>query len=64
MSYRIVDGEAVVSDDYCYLEMKDCPLHVKCTLLTVGGVAITGKINSAKEKYFYDGWAPLPRKKK
>lgn len=54
--------EVAVDPGYYWRDIESAPLGVKLQLLTLGRVAIHGKL-SLKEKQsgFYLGWTPLPK---
>lgn len=52
----------VVDPDYFWRPIATAPLGVKVQLLTEGGVAIHGKLNSRDiREGWYKGWTPLPK---
>lgn len=53
--------EAAVDQDYFWQPMSTCPLSTKVQLLGAGGVAVYSQY--ARGDAFWQGWAPLPRKR-
>ena len=56
------DKTAAVSDDYCWLPIKTCPIGPKVLLLTVGGVCVVGELAGHSNAFTH--WAPLPRQER
>ena len=55
------DKTAAVSDDYCWLPIKSCPIGPKVLLLTVGGICVVQVYNNDR---CFTHWAPLPRQER
>lgn len=60
MTVQIKD-EVAVDHGYFWQPMGTCPRGVKVQLLSPHGVAVYGSWNGKEE---WDGWAPLPKRRK
>ena len=51
---------AAVDQGYFWQPLDTCPLGAKVQLLTIGNVAVYGKLDG-KNRSGYRAWAPLPK---
>lgn len=55
------DGTVAIDTLVSFYSMEDCPLGVKVQLLTLGGVAVYGVVNTKKDANNMQGWRPVPK---
>lgn len=61
MNYKLNAERTVAIDLYVrFYPIETCPTGVKVQLLTIGGIAIYGRLSSIQGSESYQGWRPVP----
>lgn len=61
-SVKVNTDKVAVDQDYYWQPMETCPTNAKVQLLNEGGVAVYGTYDGKNKAW--QGWAPLPKKRK